>query len=115
MLRHALLILLACLLAPGQSGAQALRSMVIPGDSVVAIAPRGQVAPPPIAPAPQPLAPPPVAAAPLAAAPLAPAAGLGAVPLAPAMGVLLPLAAAALLGGALPGSGGGTSAPATTR
>ena len=110
--RRAPLILLACLLVPGAAMAQALRSMVIPGDSVVAIAPRGQVAPPP---APLIAAPPPAPVTPLAATPLAPAAGLGAVPLAPAMGVLLPLAAAALLGGALPGSGGGTSAPASTR
>ena len=109
-MRCALLILLACLTTPVPVLAQALRSLVVPGDSAVAIAPRGQPAPPPriVTPAPSP-PPPPLAAAPLAAT------GLGAVPLAPAAGLLLPLAAAALLSGTLPGSGGSTGAPATTR
>jgi len=110
MMRSALLTLLVLLLAPGLAAAQALRSLIVPGDSVVAVAPRGQALPPP--PTPQIVAPRPLAMAPAAAVPLAPVA---AVPLAPAIGLLLPLAAAALLGGALPGSGGGTSAPSTTR
>lgn len=112
MRRCALTILLACLLAPNQGAAQALRSLVVPGDSVVVIAPRGQMAPPPAIIAGPPQVVPP---APIAAAPLAGTAGLGAVPLAPAVGLLMPLAAVALLGGTLPGSGGGTSAPSSTR
>jgi hypothetical protein len=45
-----------------------------------------------------------------------PAVAAAPLPLAALPGVLLPLAAAALLGGGLPGSGGSSgSAPATTR
>jgi hypothetical protein len=103
-------VLLACLLGMGAE-AQTLRSAVVPPGAAVVIPPRGQAAP--AAPTAAVAAVPPVATvSPVPAAPLAATApmGLGALPLA-----VLPLAAAALLGGALPGSGGGASAPATTR
>jgi hypothetical protein len=106
-------VLLACLLGMGAE-AQTLRSAVVPPGAAVVIPPRGQAAPAALpAPTAAVAAVPPVATvSPVPAAPLAATApmGLGALPLA-----VLPLAAAALLGGALPGSGGGASAPATTR
>jgi len=111
MLRRALLLLLAVSLGDASASAQALRSIVVPADATIVIAPRGQAPPAPTrlrvaAPA---IAPLPIFSSPLAAAPLA------AMPLAAGVGLLLPAAAILLLGGGLPGSGGGTGAPANTR
>jgi hypothetical protein len=103
--------------------AQALRSLVVPPGAEIAVPPRGQVLP---MPAPSGLA---VAAlapggALAAAAPTAVgsgAAAVGATLAAPTaglglgFGVLLPLAATAVFGGVLPGSGGSGGAPANTR
>lgn len=99
------LLILALLLHATPAPAQALRSLVVPPDAQVSVAPRGQPLPAPPA-APATLAPAPLAAAPLAA----PTMGLGL-----GFGVLLPLAATAVLGGVLPGSGGSGGAPASTR
>lgn len=103
----AVMLLAGAAPAPGQT----LRSVVVPADAPLAVPPRGQSMPtpprlPPAA-APTPMAAPGVvAAAPLAAAPM----GLAAVP-----GLMLPLAAGVLFGGALAGGGGsGTGAPAGT-
>lgn len=93
-------------LAQGQ-----LRMVPVPADATVVIPPRGASTPPRMTPSPEAwdrirTQPPP-------APPETIAAG---VPLAPIAGVLLPLAAAALLGATVPGSGGGTGgvAPAVT-
>ncbi len=98
------------------SGAQTLQSLVIGGEVAVAVPPRGAT-PPLASPAPMPLvAPAPLGPLPSAALPLANGGGvLGALGLGGVPGAaLLPLAAAAL-GGALPGAGGGGSGPARTR
>ena len=117
-LRAALPILLAAVVASPAAQAQTLRTVMVPADATVVIAPRGQPAPAaqpfgqpfgqqviglrPAAPPAIPFAPPVLPAA----SPL----GLAAVP-----GLILPLAAAALLGAGLPGGGSGGSAPAATR
>jgi hypothetical protein len=98
---------LLLLLAAPAAVAQPLQHVVIGTEAAVGIAPRGL-----------PLAVPPAPA--LGPAPLpAPAAGgglLGALGLGGGLAsTLAPLAAAAVLGGALPGSGGGGSGPARTR
>ena len=102
--------LLVCVALPGQGAAQSLRSMVVPGDAAVVIAPRGASSFPPVpepgVTTPMPLTlPPPVPAAGVAA-------GVGLAALVPA---LVPLAAAVLLGATAPGSGSTSTAPATTR
>lgn len=90
------------------ASAQSLRSVVVPADATVVIAPRGapDAAPVPnaflVLPLPSPIPP---------ALPALTAGG-GLAALAPA---LLPLAAAVLLGASAPGSGGTSSAPANTR
>ena len=102
------LVLRAVLVMPlalgPQAQAQTLRSTVVPADALVVIPPRGQLVPPPVEVArPAPALPelPPLAGAPMGlAAPL----------------VIVPLAAAALLGVGLAGGGGsGPAAPASTR
>jgi hypothetical protein len=103
--------LAAALLIAPPALAQPLRSIVVPADAAIAIPPRGQPWP---APAPatgivqslpvMPTAP--TVTVPLAAAPMA----LGAV-----VPIIIPLAAAALLGGSLAGGGSGGSAPVATR
>lgn len=114
MRRPALRTVLPLLLAALPAQAQTLRTVVVPPDATVVIAPRGQPAPGQPSAMLRPVAPPVVPAVPLpplppalpAVAPL----GLAAVP-----GLILPLAAAALLGAGLPGSGSSGSAPAATR
>ncbi|MGK7867212.1 hypothetical protein [Falsiroseomonas sp. E2-1-a20] len=83
---------------------QPLRSLIVGHHAQVVVPPRG-AAPLPVAP------PPPVMPAPPVALP-AEAAGIG---LSAALPVLLPVVAAVLLGAGSPGSGGGSSAPASTR
>lgn len=108
-------LLLLCLTMAGGAGAQPLRTVVIGPEAGVAVPPRGEPMP-----AARPLAMP---TSPMPLTPLPPlgsanggglgAVGLGAVGLGPAA-VLIPLAAATLLGsGGVPGSG--SSAPARTR
>ena len=96
-------LLIAALLLPCTALAQPLRTAVVPAGSEVVIPPRGQ-APAFVMPA-----------KPRAAAAIGSSTAGWPRPIAePA--VLLPLAAAALLGVGLPGGGGGaSSAPATTR
>jgi hypothetical protein len=119
-------------LAFGVAHGQPLRSVVVPADAPVAVPPRGQPLPPRIG------MPSGVGAPPAAGVPTVPVGvGVPAVPagvapaavpanaafaaalpmgLAAAPGLLLPLAASTLLGGALAGGGGsGTGAPAVTR
>lgn len=101
-----LMLTTASALAQGQ-----LRMVPVPADAAIVIPPRGASAPPRMVPSPaawdrirtQPPPPPPETLA-------------GAVQLAPIAGVLLPLAAAALFGGLVPGSGGsaGGVAPPVT-
>jgi hypothetical protein len=102
-------------LAPGLVQAQALRSMTVPADATVVIAPRGQTPPPALPRLPPAVSAP--AAAPVALAPSAVPLAIGGstMGLGAGVGLLLPLAAAALFGAGLPGSGGGTSAPSNTR
>ena len=99
-------LVLIALVLPSLAPAQSLRSVVVPADATIVVAPRGAPA----------IAPPPgtfmALPSPLPAPPPAPAAGAGLAALAPA---LLPLAAAVLLGATSPGSSGVTSAPASTR
>ena len=103
------LLPLALLLAGGPAAGQTLRQVVVPADATQTVPPRGQALPaatrpmarPPVIPDPAP-----PHSASLAAAPM----GLGAAPL-----LLLPIGAAALLGGSLAGSGSGSAAPAATR
>jgi len=111
MLRRAIFLLLAVSLGGVSASAQALRSLVVPADATIVIAPRGQAPPaqPRLRVAAPAIAPTPILTSPVAATPLA------AMPLGLGVGVLLPAAAILLLGGGLPGSGGGTGAPATTR
>jgi hypothetical protein len=101
-----LALCLALLAAPASGWAQQTVLVVPPGAQVVVPA-RGAPPPRTLPPAPAraeaPRPPEPTVLAP------------GAVGLAPVAGVLLPLAAAALLGGTLAGSGGGSAAPARTR
>ena len=112
-----ILSILALGLGIADAAAQSLRSQVVPADATVAIAPRGQALPP--APTPLRAAGPSMMAAPAAVIPMAvtplAAMPLAAMPLGAGVGLLLPLVAGVLLGGGLPGSGGGTSAPANTR
>ena len=106
MVHSALRLVLIALVLPNMASAQSLRSVVVPADATIVVAPRGApaIAPPSgivmVAPSPMPLPPP------------MPAAGAGLAALAPA---LLPLAAAVLLGATAPGSSGVASAPASTR
>lgn len=100
------------LIATGPALAQGqLRMVPVPADAAVVVPPRGAAMAPRVAPSPevwQRLRKQPPPAPPEALA--------GAIPLAPVAGVLLPLAAAALLGATVPGSGGGSGgvAPALT-
>jgi len=104
MKRIPMLVLLLGL--PGAGLAQPLQSLTVgPTDDRVVL-PRSAPAPRlvPVAPAGPPLPPVPLAA------PAAAGTGLAIGP-----SLLVPLAATAILGGALPGLGGGGSAPASTR
>jgi hypothetical protein len=112
---RALVACCALLVAAGPALAQGqLRMLPVPADAAVVVPPRGAAAPPRLVPSPEAWQrlrsqPPPAPPAALAgAAPLAPRA--------PLAGLLLPLAAGALLGAAVPGSGGGGAgvAPAVT-
>jgi hypothetical protein len=98
---------------PGAGLAQPLQTLTVgPTDERVVLprsAPAPRLVPAPPAGQPLPLAPL-GAAAPAAAAPVAAGTGLAIGP-----SLLVPLAATAILGGALPGLGGGGSAPASTR
>jgi hypothetical protein len=100
--------LLALLAMPLPAMAQ-LRSMTVPADASMVVAPRGQAAPR--------LAAPPAGMAPVAeaAAPVVLPSGTGLMG-APLLGALLPAAAGALLGSGLAGGGGGSgSGPVRTR
>jgi hypothetical protein len=89
---------------PVAAGSQTLRSLVVDTDVHVVVPPRGAIAVPVARPA---------AVLPAPTVPLAAeTAGTG---LSAALPILLPVMAAALLGAASPGSGGGSSAPASTR
>jgi hypothetical protein len=114
--------MLACLLvmlaaAPALAQGQ-LRMVPVPADAAIVVPPRGgpQAHSPVASPFAAPSTPAPpelwqrLRAAPPPAPP--PEALAGGLPLAPAVGLLLPLVAAALLGGA---AGSGASAPAVTR
>jgi len=106
MKRIPMLVLLLGL--PGAGLSQPLQTLTVgPGDERVVL-PRSAPAPRlvPVAPAGPPLPPAPLGAA----APAAAGTGLAIGP-----SLLVPLAATAILGGALPGLGGGGSAPASTR
>lgn len=113
--RGALVLLLApVVLLAGAVGVQAepLRRVVVPADASVVVPPRGQPMPPQAATRPkQTMAP----GSDAAAASVPHATASRPVGLAPALPALLPLGAAALLASGLPGSGGGASAPASTR
>jgi hypothetical protein len=116
MKRIPMLVLLLGL--PGAGLSQPLQTLTVgPGDERVVL-PRSAPAPRlvPVAPAGPPLPPAPLGAAAPASAPLgaaAPAAAGTGLAIGPSL--LVPLAATAILGGALPGLGGGGSAPASTR
>ena len=99
--------LLALMALPLPAMAQ-LRSLTVPPDASMVVAPRGQAAPR--------LAAPPASSIPLeAAAPVVLPSGTGLMG-APLLGALLPAAAGALLGSGLAGSGGGGgSGPVRTR
>jgi hypothetical protein len=101
-----LAVFLAVALVLPAAVAQPLRSVVVGGDAQVAVPPRGA----PVRPVARPLA---AAPAPPAPMPL-PVAGAG-FGLSTALPVLLPVAAALLLGAGSPGSGGSAAAPARTR
>ena len=107
-MRRASLLCLAVLLAASPAAAQ-LSRLVVPGDGGPVIAPRGQPSP---RLAVRPLPP---EAAPVVAGPIfIPAAA--AAPLAGPIVALLPIIAAAVLGGTLAGSSdGGSSGPVRTR
>jgi hypothetical protein len=100
-----LLCLVGLGLLPWPAAAQ-LRSVAVPAEAGVIVAPRGQASPR-MAAAPRSL---PVGEA---AAPLVLSAGSGLA--APLIGVLLPTLAGALLGTTLAGGGGGGSGPVRTR
>jgi hypothetical protein len=109
---RAILACCALLIATGPALAQGqLRMVPVPADAAVVVPPRGAAPPPRLVPSPEAwerlrTQPPPAPPETLTAA----------LPLAPVAGVLLPLAAAALLGATVPGSGGGAGgvAPAVT-
>jgi hypothetical protein len=88
-------------LAPGLARAQ-LRSLPVPADAGVVVAARGQAQPRLVAPPARPAAPQVEAPAPVQL----PSGGMG---LSAPLGLLLPAAAGALLGGALAGGGSGGS------
>ncbi|EHL96554.1 hypothetical protein HMPREF9946_04685 [Acetobacteraceae bacterium AT-5844] len=107
-LTHALLCLPAMAMLPLPAAAQ-LRSVAVPAESGVVVAPRGQAVPRLVAP--------PVAQVPDAEepAPVVLPSGRGLLG-APLIGALLPAAAGALLGSGLAGGGGGGgSGPVRTR
>ncbi len=100
----------------GPVAAQPLRTVVVPADEPLVVAPRGQAVPraplpvraaPPPPPSPAP-GPPAVVPPPAVVLPAGP--GLGAF-----LPALLPIAGAVLLGAGTPGSGNATGAPASTR
>ena len=99
-------LVLIGLALPGAAPAQTLRSVVVPADATIVVAPRGA---PVVAPVPGPVL---AFPSPAPAPPPVPTAGSGLAALAPA---LLPLAAAVLLGATAPGSSGVAAAPASTR
>lgn len=108
---RALLACCALVIATGPALAQGqLRMVPVPADATVVVPPRGAGIAPRLAPSPEAwerlrTQPPPAQPDPVA----------GAFPLAPIAGILLPLAAGALLGATVPGSGGGGGvAPAVT-
>lgn len=114
-MRVVLCLLLPCLAAAPAAAQGQLRVVPVPADAAVVIPPRG------VDLAPMPSTPPPAALwEGLRAAPSASAAGTAATaaPFAGGVGAaaagVLPLAAGALLGATLPGSGG-AAAPARTR
>lgn len=102
---RAIIACCAVLIATGPALAQGqLRMVPVPADAAVVVPPRGAATVPRMAPSPDAwerlrTQPPP---------PAPPETFTSAIPLAPFAGVLLPLAAAALLGATVPGSGGGT-------
>ena len=85
---------------------QTLRSVVVPGDAAVVVAPRGRLPPT------QPRAALPPLSSYMPAGPMAAPAGMN---LGAAIPMLIPLAAAVLLGASTPGASGGAAAPSTTR
>jgi hypothetical protein len=97
---------LVCWVLTTAAEGQQLRSVVVPPEAAVVVPPRGQAIMVPPSPAA------PVAPLPLASLPPPAPAGMGLTTVAP---ILLPLAAAALLGAVTPGSSAAASAPATTR
>ena len=97
---------LMALALPCTAPAQTLRSVVVPADATIVVAPRGA---PVVAPIPNSVV---VIPDPAPVPPPVPVAGAGLAALAPA---LLPLAAAVLLGATAPGSSGVAAAPASTR
>jgi hypothetical protein len=100
--RFAALLTVAVLaLAPGLARAQ-LRSLPVPADAGVVVAARGQAQPRLVAPPARPAAPQVEAPAPVQLPP-------GGMGLSAPLGLLLPAAAGALLGGALAGGGSGGS------
>lgn len=117
--RSFIVVLVAVLTGP--LAAQPLRTVVVPADEPLVVAPRGQPVPraplpvraaPTAPPAVVPLGPPPgpPAAVPPPAVVLPAGPGLGAF-----LPALLPIAGAVLLGAGTPGSGNATGAPASTR
>jgi hypothetical protein len=104
----------------GPALAQPLRTMVVPADEPLVVAPRGQVvprAPTPVRAAPAPTAPPSAPSSVAQPAVVPPPAVV--LPAGPGLGAflpaLLPIAGAVLLGAGTPGSGNATGAPASTR
>jgi hypothetical protein len=114
MVSHLLRVGLIVVLAVGPAQGQTLRSVTVPADATVAVPPRGQSLPTPSVAA---VRPPVTNPAPVVAGAGAPVVLRAAtpMPLSPVPFALLPLVAAAVLGGSLAGSGGGgTGAPAST-
>jgi hypothetical protein len=104
----------------GPALAQPLRTMVVPADEPLVVAPRGQAvprAPTPVRAAPAPAAPPTSPSSVAQPAVVPPPAMV--LPSGPGLGAflpaLLPIAGAVLLGAGTPGSGNATGAPASTR
>ncbi len=107
----------------GPALAQPLRTMVVPADEPLVVAPRGQVvprAPTPVraAPAPTAASAPPTSPSSVAQPAVVPPPAV-VLPAGPGLGAflpaLLPIAGAVLLGAGTPGSGNATGAPASTR
>jgi hypothetical protein len=112
MTKRPAMVVLALAVGIAPALGQPLNSVVVPAGASIVVPPRGQSLPAPVPAAPIVMAP---AAAPASAALPGVAAPASTMGLGAGLAVVLPLAAAALLGSGLPGSGGSTSAPATTR